>query len=110
RLSAIDASEAAHQNPTKVSELEVAERAAELDRREAELEELAERLKQEHVCGSSAERSASPMRADGRIRRLEQAEKTLAASYADLERGRKLLVDERAAFERNRLVERDRIA
>ncbi|HEY2894892.1 MAG TPA: hypothetical protein VGJ16_11785 [Pirellulales bacterium] len=110
RLTAIDASEAANRNPTKISEFELAERAAELDRREAELERVADRLKQEHLSGPSAQRGTGSMRADGRIGRLEQAEKTLAASYEDLERGRKLLADERAAFERNRLVDRERTA
>jgi hypothetical protein len=110
RLAAIDASSAANQNPIKVSELELAQRVAELDRREAELEALAERLKQEHVSPQSTERGTSSTRTDGRIRRLEQAEKTLSASYEDLERGRKLLADERAAFERTRVADRERMA
>ncbi|HTM54390.1 MAG TPA: hypothetical protein VL175_10190 [Pirellulales bacterium] len=110
RLSAIDASVAANQTPIKVSELELAERAAELDRREAELDQLAERLKQDHGSAAPAASGLRSMRAEGRIRRLEQADKTLAVSYADLERGRKLLADDRAAFERTRLADRERTA
>jgi hypothetical protein len=85
-------------------------REAELDRRQAEIDAMAERLS-EQLVGSTRvqdfQRDATAL--ERRRENLDRIEKLLANEQSDMERGRRLLDDERATFAQFVQAERQRL-
>ena len=87
-----------------------AERTVELDRRERELDALAERLAGRLAAAEQVEDVQQALRAlETRNQNLERAEKSLSIDQAELERQRRLLAEERVGFAEQAQADRQKL-
>ncbi len=92
-------------------ENESADRTAELDRRQAELDALAERLADRLAMAEKTEDAQHALRAlEKRRENLERAEKLLSSEQSELERQRRQLAEERITFGEQSQALRQRLA